>query len=180
MLPWIALLIAVLAVVVAWTARRAPSRASGTPTAADDAARARVDALREEVERELALQRRLLAKVASGVKLSPEAIAEGRLWDDVDVATAKAALERGEWRALDVRTPQETARGIIAGATCIPVDELERRTGELDKGARWLVYCASGGRSAAACEFLSNEGFEDVHNLETGIAGWPQSALERR
>jgi rhodanese-related sulfurtransferase len=35
-----------------------------------------------------------------------------------------------------------------------------------------LVYCAGGGRSAAACEFLSRSGFENVFNLEGGFMSW--------
>ncbi|MBK7878399.1 MAG: rhodanese-like domain-containing protein [Planctomycetes bacterium] len=106
-------------------------------------------------------------------------IAEGRLWDDVDARAAHAPWKEGRWRVLDVRTPQEMARGILAGALCIPVDELEARVKELPRdGTPLLVYCASGGRSAAACEFLSHAGFDELHNLEGGISAWPHGTVK--
>lgn len=180
MIEWIALCGAGLAVVLALAALARAGKAGASDAAPSDDARRRVDDLREELQAELTLHRRMLARIASGASLTPEAIAEGRLWDDVDAHVAKPALERGEWRALDVRTPQEVARGILPGALCIPVDELERRANELPKDARWLVYCASGGRSAAACEWMSQAGFEEVHNLAGGIQSWPQGAIEKR
>lgn len=180
MIEWIALGLASLACLLALAAL-SRARKHGMPDAApSDDTRRRVENLREELHAELALQRRMLGRVAAGTKLSPEAVAEGRLWDDVDASVAKPALERGEWRALDVRTPQEVARGVLPGALCIPVDELERRAHELPKNARWLVYCASGGRSAAACEWMSQAGFDDVRNLAGGIQSWPQGAIEKR
>jgi rhodanese-related sulfurtransferase len=169
-----------VALLVAFVALARSRRRDQTALDAGAESRRGVERLREELSAELVLQRRMLARVAAGTKLSADAIAEGRLWDDVEASIAKPALERGEWRALDVRTPQEIARGVIAGATCIPIDELERRAAELPKGARWLVYCASGARSAAACEWLSQAGYDDVHNLAGGIQSWPQGALERR
>ena len=39
-------------------------------------------------------------------------------------------------------------------------------------GRRTLVYCAGGSRSAAACEFLSREGYDELYNLEGGFQAW--------
>ncbi|MBI5365298.1 MAG: rhodanese-like domain-containing protein [Planctomycetes bacterium] len=169
----LALGLSVLALIVALAAFQR-ARGGGPPVEdADDKARRRVEAAREELEAALVLQRRMLARIAKGAKLTPEMIEEGRLWDDVDSRTAREPLTTGAWRALDVRTPQETASGILSGALCIPVDELERRMSELPRDGRpLLVYCASGGRSAAACEFLDGAGFEGLHNLEGGIGAW--------
>jgi len=76
-------------------------------------------------------------------------------------------------RVVDVRTPQETAAGMIPGALRIPVDEIEQRMKELPRdGRRTLVYCAGGSRSAAACEFLSRQGYEELYNLEGGFQSW--------
>jgi rhodanese-related sulfurtransferase len=35
-----------------------------------------------------------------------------------------------------------------------------------------LIYCAGGGRSAAACEFLASKGYTNLHNLEGGFGAW--------
>jgi len=127
----------------------------------------------ESLEAELVVQRRLLAALAGGTKLTPQMVLEGRLWQDVDAARAAQMLGAGGLCVLDVRTPQETALGIIPGALLIPVDELPQRARELPRDSRpKLVYCAGGGRSAAACEYLAEQGFLELYNLESGFAGW--------
>ena len=127
----------------------------------------------EALEAELVTQRRLLAALAGGAKLTSQMVLEGRLWRDLDATRAAQMLAAGELFVLDVRTPQETSSGIIPGALLIPIDELPQRARELPRDARAkLVYCASGQRSAAACEFLSEQGFAELYNLENGFLGW--------
>ena len=127
----------------------------------------------EALEAELVTQRRLLAALAGGAKLTSQMVLEGRLWQDIDAAGAMRMLAAGGLAVLDVRTPQETASGIIPGALLIPVDELPQRARELAKDARpKLVYCAGGARSAAACEYLSEQGYVELYNLESGFMGW--------
>ncbi|MBK7642380.1 MAG: rhodanese-like domain-containing protein [Planctomycetes bacterium] len=100
-------------------------------------------------------------------------VLEGRLWRDLDSQSAAALVREGGLCIIDVRTPQETALGIIPGAILIPVDELPQRAREIPKdGRKKLVYCAGGGRSAAACEYLSEQGYFELLNLESGFSGW--------
>ena len=139
------------------------------------AARRDAKNLAGELESALTTQRELLALVASGAAPSREMILEGRLWCDVDGAKASELVAAGA-RVLDVRSPSETSSGIIPGALIIPIDALESRVRELPKDQRaWLVYCAAGARSAAACEFLSHAGFSALHNLNGGIGAWKGS-----
>ena len=134
--------------------------------------RRRTDGAAEELRNELRVQRELLATVAEGGRLSREQVLEGRLWSDASVQQA-LALAQGGARVLDVRTPGETAGGVIPGALLIPVDQLEARVRELPKdGKPLLVCCAGGSRSAAACEFLSQQGYSGLHNLEGGMNSW--------
>ena len=126
----------------------------------------------EEVEQALSTQRELLAQVAEGHAPTREMILEGRLWRDVDAQAARALVDAGA-RVLDVRSPSETVSGIIPGAMLIPIDALEARAGELPRDQRpWLVYCAGGSRSAAACEFLARAGHAGLHNLGAGLGAW--------
>lgn len=60
---------------------------------------------------------------------------------------------------LDVRTPAEFGEGHIEGARNIPVHELGARIGELQRGRDVVVYCRSGGRSAAATAILRKASF---------------------
>lgn len=127
----------------------------------------------DEVETALGALRELLARQAAGETLDPDQIREGRLWRDVREEPARAKVEAGEFRVLDVRSHQETAGGVIEGALLIPIDELEARHHELKRDERpTLVVCAVGGRSAAACEFLSKEGHFALFNLEGGMSAW--------
>jgi len=117
--------------------------------------------------------RRTVAALAAGNPMTAEMVMEGRLWGEVEGSEAKALVDAGGAHVLDVRTPGETAAGILPGALLIPLDQLEDRCDELPRdGQPFLVYCAMGMRSASACEFLSSQGFANLHNLGGGIGAW--------
>jgi rhodanese-related sulfurtransferase len=78
--------------------------------------------------------------------------------------TAKELVSQGAL-LLDVRTPAEFSTGHVSGAKNIPVQELATRMSELPPKPRAIVvYCKSGGRSAAAASLLKNAGYQ-VHDL---------------
>ena len=78
--------------------------------------------------------------------------------DDIDFETSVL---------LDVRTPEEVARGFIQGATFIPIDELRGRLAELPKDKTIYVYCAVGRRGYLATRILQAHGFR-AKNLSGG------------
>ncbi len=167
-------ILALIALLVAFLAyRRAGAHANAIEEAAASARRAAQN-VASEVGAALEVQRKLLARVVGGERLTREMVLEGQLWRDVTQEEARRMV--AEDRALvivDVRTPAETRSGIVPGARLIPMDELEERAKELPKeGAAILVYCAGGGRSAAACDYLSRQGFESLNNLEGGFTSW--------
>jgi len=133
----------------------------------------RVENAAEELKREVDTLKQLVAVLAEGGKLTRDQVLEGRLWSDVSPDAGLKLVQQGDLRLVDVRTPQETAGGIIPGALLIPIDDLPARMKELPKdGKRTLVYCAGGARSAAACELLSQHGYANLHNLEGGFGAW--------
>ncbi len=84
---------------------------------------------------------------------------------DVTSSEAHRLVEAGA-RLLDVRTPQEFATGHIPGAVNMPVQDLDRRMGELTgKGRPIVVYCRSGARSSSAARMLKSAGYAEVHDL---------------
>jgi rhodanese-related sulfurtransferase len=172
-MEYAALAIALVALLVALAAR---STAAGLRRKIEDAgldARRRSENATEEMEKGLTSVRRVMAEIAAGKKLTPEMVLEGRLWRDATPAEAARMVASGSVHVIDVRAPQETAAGVISGAKLFPIDQLESRIRELPKdGKPMLVYCAGGGRSAAACEFLSQNGFENLFNLEGGFMSW--------
>lgn len=92
--------------------------------------------------------------------------------NQVDIDELDRLQKSGPVVLLDVRTDPEVARGVIAGARHIPMHLLPVHYTELDPGAEMVVYCQSGARSAQACAWLAEKGFERVHNLQGGIAAW--------
>jgi len=68
---------------------------------------------------------------------------------------------------LDVRTASEYEQGRIDGAVHIPVDDLRKRIGELDKSKTILVYCQVGLRGHVATRILIQNGFNAI-NLSGG------------
>ena len=78
---------------------------------------------------------------------------------------------------LDVRTDPEVTRGLIAGSKHIPLNQLPGRYQELDPHVLLVVYCQSGARSAQACAWLAERGFEQVRNLQGGLLAWARAGL---
>jgi thioredoxin len=80
---------------------------------------------------------------------------------------------------LDVRTPGEVARGVIPGASVIDLNDarFDQKVALLDHQRPLFVYCASGGRSAAAAEMLVRQGFTHVAELEGGLGAWSRAGL---
>ena len=84
---------------------------------------------------------------------------------DVTGSDARRLVDAGA-RLVDVRTPEEFAAGHIAGAVNIPVQELDRRIGELEpKEGPIVVYCRTGIRSGRATLVLKGAGYPQVHDL---------------
>ena len=79
---------------------------------------------------------------------------------------------QGEVVLLDVREPSEHELCRIEGSILIPLEELEKRANELNRGADIVVYCHVGVRSARAVQLLSSMGFGRVRNLKGGISAW--------
>lgn len=73
---------------------------------------------------------------------------------------------------LDVREPEEYARGHVPGAISLPQAELASRLDELPRDRSLLVICQSGGRSLRAAQFLAQVGYTDVASVAGGTAAW--------
>lgn len=92
--------------------------------------------------------------------------------DPVEAKEFMAARPAGGYQLLDVRQPGEYEQEHLAGARLIPLKELPERVGELDPAQPVLVYCAIGGRSRAAAQYLNGQGFNEIYNLSGGIKAW--------
>ncbi len=86
-------------------------------------------------------------------------------------------LERVQ--VVDVREPGEWIGplGHIATARHLPIGELARRAGELDRERPIVAVCRSGARSAQAVAILQRLGFDRVANMAGGMIRWHASGL---
>ncbi|MCA9136574.1 MAG: molybdopterin-synthase adenylyltransferase MoeB [Planctomycetales bacterium] len=91
---------------------------------------------------------------------------------DIEPAELKRRLDAGEKMiVLDVREPHEYEICNLGGIL-IPLAELARRHGEIDRSLPIVVHCKMGGRSAKAVQLLRDAGFDNVSNLNGGINRW--------
>lgn len=97
---------------------------------------------------------------------------------DIDAAELFALISEGNLRLIDVRNADEVARGIIAGATHIPLSVIPANIEDLTTGDETLVfYCHSGIRSAQAASFIASHGRENVYNLQGGVLAWGRAGF---
>jgi rhodanese-related sulfurtransferase len=80
---------------------------------------------------------------------------------------------------IDVRTPQEYAGGHIFNAININYNapDFKEKINELDKNARYIVYCQTGVRSAAASQVMAELGFKYINNMLGGYSDWVAAGL---
>ena len=69
---------------------------------------------------------------------------------------------------LDVREVEEFEVLHLEGARNLPLSQLADTYDQLDKSQSYYVICKSGMRSARACQFLSEQGY-DVINVQGGM-----------
>ena len=69
---------------------------------------------------------------------------------------------------LDVREVEEFEVLHLEGARNFPLSQLADTYEQLDKDNLYYVICKSGMRSARACQFLSEQGYE-VINVQGGM-----------
>lgn len=94
--------------------------------------------------------------------------------EDITIEELKHKLENKEdFLLIDVREDWEYKEFNIDGRL-IPLGSLQGAIDDLDD---WIekeviVHCKSGGRSAAAKEFMVRQGFKNVRNLLGGMLAW--------
>ena len=69
---------------------------------------------------------------------------------------------------VDVREVEEFEALHLEGARNFPLSQLDDTYKQLDKDQLYYVICKSGMRSARACQFLAEQGYE-VTNVQGGM-----------
>jgi len=94
---------------------------------------------------------------------------------EMSVTELAAKLASGdEFELIDVREPYEHAIARIPRARLIPMRTLAASVGSLDPTREVVLLCHHGMRSAAAADFLHEQGFQRVWNLTGGIDAWSE------
>lgn len=80
---------------------------------------------------------------------------------------------------LDLRTAADYKKGHIKGSKSAPLNELSGSVNSFSsyKDKPVLVYCNSGNTATRALNILKKAGFEQVNNLEGGVAAWREANM---
>lgn len=95
----------------------------------------------------------------------------------LDALTARRMVSEGRAVLVDVRGRDEYAREHIPGARSIPLDELDPATLPAEPGQAVILQCASGQRSASACDELEGAVTVPLHELKGGLQAWKAAGL---
>ena len=99
---------------------------------------------------------------------------------ETDIAGYKKMLADGSKPVLiDVREDSEWTAGHATGAVHLGKGVIERdiETKVPDKGARLVLYCGGGFRSALAADALRQMGYTDAISLDGGWRAYQESGL---
>lgn len=94
---------------------------------------------------------------------------------DITVQELKKRLDAGDksFVFIDVREPHEY-QDFNLGAKLIPLGTIPTALADLEeyKDTEIVVHCRSGARSGNAKNFMLQNGFKNVRNLEGGVLAW--------
>jgi rhodanese-related sulfurtransferase len=118
----------------------------------------------------------VLALISGGALLLPSLQQRGAR---VSLLQATQMINQGKTLIIDVRDPAQFAAGHLRDAQNIPIKELPKRIGELDKfkSRKVIVVCQSGMQSSKATSQLKKAGFSEVYSLNGGLAAWQAQGL---
>jgi rhodanese-related sulfurtransferase len=98
---------------------------------------------------------------------------------EVGALQAVQLLNRKDAIMIDVRDAAEFSAGHAPNAKNIPLAQLDKRIGELEKFKKRpvVLVCQTGGRAHAATAPLKKAGIAEVVVLAGGIGAWQQANL---
>jgi rhodanese-related sulfurtransferase len=99
----------------------------------------------------------------------------GGSYTDVSAGGLALLLENKDFPLINVHIPYA---GEIDGTDeFIPFDQIEQNPDKLpiNKDARLVIYCRSGGMSGISARTLVELGYTDVWNLDGGMIAWEAS-----
>jgi rhodanese-related sulfurtransferase len=99
---------------------------------------------------------------------------------ETNVAAVKRRMDAGErFLLVDVREDNEWAQGHVPGAVHLGKGIIERdiEARVPDTGAKVILYCGGGFRSALVADNLQKMGYTNVESMDGGWRGWLEAGL---
>ncbi len=111
----------------------------------------------------------LLVVVACTPQATPASTAS---YTDINAGQLNEMLSAKDFTLINVHIPY--GGELPQTDLFIPYNAIKANADRLpsDKGAKIVVYCRSGGMSAAAARTLVDMGYTNVYNLTAGMNGW--------
>ena len=98
--------------------------------------------------------------------------------DQMNTDELKDKMDKNEnFVLVDCREQEEWDEGHIPGAKFMPLSKFDELYSELKTDDNIIVYCRSGKRSMKACQFLMENDYENLTNVEGGILDWVNSGF---
>lgn len=106
---------------------------------------------------------------------------EAQNYKTVDIQTFENGLTTPNIQVLDVRTPDEFAKGHIEAAKNVDWNNanFESNIASLDKNKPVYIYCLGGGRSKKAALKMTELGFKNIVELEGGYMNWSKNHADK-
>lgn len=96
---------------------------------------------------------------------------------EVDVQTVFDIQGADDVYVLDVREQYEYDEKHIPNVTLLPMSEIQNRLDEIPTDKEVIITCRSGNRSGQVTDFLEQNGFDNVHNMQGGIVAWEEAGF---
>ena len=94
---------------------------------------------------------------------------------EIDVETVYDLKDREDVFVIDVREQYEYDEKHIPNVTLLPMSEIQSRLDEIPSDKEVIVTCRSGNRSGQVTQFLNQNGYDNVHNMQGGIIAWEEA-----
>lgn len=116
----------------------------------------------------------------TGAEESAAAVAEidlSTLAETIDPQTVAAIKDRDDVFVIDVREQWEYDEAHIPGINLIPMNTIPNRLNEIPTDKTVVLTCRSGNRSGQVFQYLKQQGFSNIHNMQGGIVAWQGAGL---
>ena len=116
------------------------------------------------------LARALLGTGLAVAGLPGTALAQSAFTTSLD--QARQEHEAGTALLVDIREPDEHAKGVAPGAQLLPMRQLGARLAELPRDRPVLLICNTQNRSRATLNALRERGWTNLRYVDGGMSEW--------